>query len=196
MDGEIYRFDGTDSAFKSELAEIRSRHGLAKDEGEIGEIEEVIKALEGLSCWRTEIRVPTAPRGSRAFLVPSTYLHINVKRSVLVAAVILISLKIPVAAAVALLGQNKQGIAKLAPESGEYCNYVVLRRLGPLDARQAPGILVNEVANKNCLFPHLGCRLLSGELCALTLEATALNLKSLSDKGALEPDGERCRCSL
>jgi hypothetical protein len=197
MAAENWKFDAEsselDRALRALFKEARTK---TLSRGQTHDLQKTMVSLQGKNSWREEVRLPRFPSGSIGFMVPSTCLHINVKRTLSVSVIILISLKIPIAAIVALLGQNKMGVAKLSPTSGEFCNYCVLHGIGSIEQSLAAERIEAEVAGRKCRFPDVGCKHMSGVLCGITQNVIGENKKSLLEKGAFEiVDGE-CRCVL
>src|SRR5215831_16739253 len=141
-----WRFDGEEDSLEGALRDLFREIGTQPlDKEQTRDLRGIMVSLEGPSCWKEEIRWPRFPPGSISLMVPNTYLHINVKRTLFIAAITLISLKIPIAAVIPLLGQNKMGVAKLSPFNGEFCNYCVLCAIGPVERALAAERIAAEV---------------------------------------------------
>jgi hypothetical protein len=132
---------------------------------------------------------PDLPPGTRGFLLANTFCNINVKRtSIIMAAIILDALLTNglATAALHLGGSMKRGVAKIDPGSGEYCCLVHAGKARDAGAALTPDTVQQMISGKPCPFIELNCRLMRERICGAQLNDIDLLFQSLEEKGALE----------
>jgi hypothetical protein len=164
--------------------------GIALDENKLNEFLSLVEMVaaddEAIKAWA---EFPQTSLDVMAFMVPKTYYHVNARRASLYLAAKLIDAPLPVGLASLALNMmhgTGKAIAKLKPETGEYCALVHAVQLQKRGADISPVTVAAITSGNECPFANVGCKFMSGKTCSADYEDFAGVFHALQDKGALE----------
>lgn len=146
--------------------------------------------------FQQHIKLPDTKPGVIAFLVPSTYYHVNVRRtSIWAIAILLDYLKTSgvITGLLAAHGLLKTALSRISPETGEFCNFIAAATLQKSGASINSTSIVSKIASKPCPYSELECEHQKNGVCMISLGDVGDNLEKLTEKGALEKERNRLR---
>jgi hypothetical protein len=152
----------------------------------LGLIKMVGQEDDSIKSWS---EYPTLPPGTVGMMFLKTYYNINISRSSLVLAAVLMDAVATAglaSAALSISGLSRQGIARINPKNGEYCSLLHTIKIKEAGSEVSPDAVFGMISGEKCPFVGLNCRLMSGDVCN-AMRNDILNIFGLlNEKGALD----------